>query len=162
MFRAFAETVAGGESQFVVIDTAPTGHTILLLDAAGAYHREVSRSTQKLPEAIRHLLPRLRDHRFCRVILIALPEATPIHEAEQLQQDLNRAGITPFAWVVNQSLAVYHVLDPWLRQRQLQELPFIARVRDQLAERFALVPWRPKEPVGADQLLTLASTVLVA
>ena len=162
VFRAFAETVAGGESQFVVIDTAPTGHTILLLDAAEAYHREVSRSTQKLPEAIRHLLPRLRDPQFCRVILIALPDATPVHEAEQLQKDLNRAGITPFAWVVNQSLAVHHVLDPRLRQRQLEEAPFLARVRDQLAERFALVPWRPKEPVGADQLLTLASTAPAA
>lgn len=158
VFRAFAETIAGGESQFVVIDTAPTGHTILLLDAAEAYHREVSRSTPHLPEDIRHLLTRLRDPHFCRVILIALPEATPVHEAEQLQADLNRAGITPFAWVVNQSFAVHEVLDPSLRQRQIHELPFIARVRDQLAERFALVPWKPKEPAGADQLLELVST----
>jgi arsenite-transporting ATPase len=157
VFRAFAETVAEGESQFVVIDTAPTGHTILLLDAAEAYHREVSRSTSQLPQAIRSLLGRLRDPCFCRVILVALPEATPVHEAEQLQQDLKRAGISPFAWVVNQSFAVHSLVDPVLRQRQSQELPYINHVRERLAQRFALLPWKPSEPVGTDQLLRLVT-----
>jgi arsenite-transporting ATPase len=159
VFRAFAETVATGEHRFVIIDTAPTGHTILLLDAAEAYHREVSRSTKELPQEIRHLLPRLRDPNFCRVILVALPEATPIHEAEQLQQDLNRAGITPFAWVINQSFAVHSLLDPALQQRRFQELPFIAQVRDRLAQRFTLMSWKPAEPVGVDRLLELTRQV---
>ncbi len=156
VFRAFAKTVAAGESQFVIIDTAPTGHTILLLDTAEAYHREVSRSTRQLPQEIQCLLARLRDPFFCRVILIALPEPTPIHEAEHLEKELNRAGITPFAWVVNQSFAVHTLLDSALRQRQLQELPFIVRLRDRLAQRFALLPWKASEPVGIDQLLALA------
>jgi arsenite-transporting ATPase len=159
VFRAFAEKIATGERRFVIIDTAPTGHTILLLDAAEAYHREVSRSTKELSQEIRHLLPRLRDPNFCRVILVALPEATPIHEAEQLQQDLNRAGISPFAWVINQSFAVHSPLDRALRERRFQELPFIARVRDRFAQRFALLPWKPAEPVGIDRLLELTRQV---
>lgn len=157
VFRAFAKTVAEGEGQFVVIDTAPTGHTILLLDAAEAYHREISRSTNQVLPEVRHLLSRLRDPEYCRVILIALPEATPVHEAEQLQEDLNRAGIAPFAWIVNQSFAVHGVADPTLRQRQLHELPFIAAVRSRMGRRVAILPWKPAEPVGIERLLELAS-----
>jgi anion-transporting ArsA/GET3 family ATPase len=105
VFRAFAQKISQGECEFVVLDTAPTGHTLLLMDAAQAYHREVSRTTSEIPEAVRGLLPRLRDGRFTRVVLVTLPEATPVHEAARLQQDLVRAGIQPFAWVVNQSFA---------------------------------------------------------
>jgi arsenite-transporting ATPase len=104
VFRAFAQVVAEGEEGFVVLDTAPTGHTVLLLDAAQAYHREVSRQASRLPDAVRRLLPRLRDPDYTRVLIVTLPEATPVHEAAGLQQELVRASIRPFAWVINQSL----------------------------------------------------------
>jgi len=121
VFRAFAGTVAEGEDRFVVIDTAPTGHTLLLLDAAEAYHREVMRKTSGSSEAVRRLLPRLRDPDFTQVLLVTLPEATPIHEAMQLERDLARADIRPFAWVVNQSLTPLAVTDPTLRARRALE-----------------------------------------
>ena len=125
IFRAFADTVARGQDEFVVIDTAPTGHTLLLLDAAEAYHRQVLRTTSALPEAVRQLLPRLRDPAFTRILLVTLPEATPIHEAMQLEGDLARAGIHPFAWVVNQSLTPLKVTDPVLLSRQANEAKHI-------------------------------------
>jgi arsenite-transporting ATPase len=157
VFSAFARTVARGENEFVVLDTAPTGHTLLLLDAAESYHREVSRTMSDLPEAVRQLLPRLRDAEFTRVLLVTLPEATPVHEAARLQDDLLRAGIMPFAWVVNQSFSRDGFRDPVLVERGLRELPFIAEVRDELAYRFALISWKPDAPVGPERLRKLAS-----
>lgn len=155
VFRAFARIVAQGKDRFVVLDTAPTGHTLLLLDATEAYHREIARKASNLPEEVLQLLPRLRDPAFTRVLVVTLPEATPVHEAAALQADLRRAQIEPFAWVINQSFARSETRDPLLRARGAGERPFILEVVNDLARRTAIVPWVPEEPVGPERLLQL-------
>lgn len=158
VFRAFARTVAHGKNRFVVLDTAPTGHTLLLLDATEAYHREVARTSSDLPEEVKQLLPRLRDQSFTRVLVVTLPEATPVHEAATLQQDLRRAHIEPFAWIINQSFADADLSDPVLVSRGLGELPYLREVTGELATRTAIVPWVPEEPVGPEKLQQLLQT----
>jgi len=157
VFRAFAQAVAEGRDGFVVLDTAPTGHTLLLLDAAEAYHREVLRTRGEMPESVVELLPRLRDPAYTRILIVTLAEATPVHEAERLQADLARAGIKPYAWIVNQSLAASGTTDPRLRLRGKYELPFIRRVTEELSPRAALVPWLAAAPVGSAGLAQIVS-----
>lgn len=156
VFRAFADAVAQGQDRFVVLDTAPTGHTVLLLDSALAYHREVTRQTSQMPPSVEQLLPRLRDPESTRVLLVTLPEATPVHEAAHLQSDLRRAEITPYAWVINRSLTPLEVHDPGLKLRQRNELQYIREVIEQHATRTFMIPWQPEPPTGRQGLQRLA------
>ncbi len=142
VFRAFARVVDGAAGGYVVLDTAPTGHTLLLLDAAESYHREVARSAGQIPEAVRALLPRLRDPVYTRMLLVTLAESTPVHEAERLQADLRRAGIEPFGWVVNASLSASGTTHELLAARAALERPHLARVARELSSQRWLVPWR--------------------
>lgn len=157
VFRAFARIVDAAVHGFVVLDTAPTGHTLLLLEAAEAYHREVSRAVGTVPIEVAQLLPRLRDPGFAHVLLVTLPEATPVHEASRLADDLARANIEPYAWVINQSLASGKPRDPILAARAARELPFIHEVVAK-GKHVVLVPWQASLPVGLEQLELLART----
>jgi arsenite-transporting ATPase len=152
VFRAFARTVAQGKDTFVVLDTAPTGHTLLLLDATESYHREIARKASDMPEEVRELLPRLRDAEYTRVLVVTLPEATPVHEAAMLQADLRRAQIEPFAWVINQSFAGSGSHDPLLVTRGRGEVQYIREVVEKLSKRTALVSWVTEEPTGPERL----------
>jgi arsenite-transporting ATPase len=143
VFRAFARTVAEGGERFVVLDTAPTGHTLLLLDASEAYHRELGRQagSSGRSDSVRQLLPRLRDPEFTKVLLVTLAEATPVHEAAALQEDLRRAKIEPYAWVVNQSFAAAPTADPLLAARGRSEFRYLKEVLGQQAAHAVRIPW---------------------
>jgi arsenite-transporting ATPase len=161
VFRAFAREVDRGNDGFVVLDTAPTGHTLLLLDASEAYNRELQRQARGTqPESVLRLLERLRDPAFTRILLVTLPEATPVHEAAALQADLRRAHIEPFAWIINQSLLHSGTCDPLLQRREASEHRYLCEVVEQHATRTAWLPWQAEEPTGPEALARLAASNL--
>ncbi len=156
VFQAFSRIIREAGKKFVVMDTAPTGHTLLLLDATGAYHREVAK---KMDQAKLHYLTpmmQLQDPKQTKVLLVTLAETTPVLEAANLQADLQRAGITPWAWVINNSIAMAGAKSPLLQQRAQNELREIDLVINQHAQRYAVVPLLKDEPIGVPRLLALA------
>lgn len=160
VFRAFARAVAKVDEGFVVLDTAPTGHTLLLLDATQAYHREVERNTGGVPEEVRMLLPRLRDPELTHVLVVTLAQATPVLEASRLQDDLRRAEIEPAWWIINQTWTGVQASDPVLTSLARAEGPWLTKVIDELAPKTVYIPWQIEAPLGRHGLEELFSTAL--
>lgn len=159
VFHAFSRTVSEARSAFVVLDTAPTGHSLLLMDATGAYHRQMTREFEG--KAAVHMvtpLMRLQDASYTRIILVTLPEVTPVSQAAALQDDLRRAHIEPYAWVVNKSILAAGTHDPLLQARLAGERRQMARLAGGLAKKTYAVPWLPQAPVGLAALSTLLTS----
>lgn len=156
VFQAFSRIIREADTRFVVMDTAPTGHTLLLLDATGAYHREITRQAGSSGLIEISPMMQLQDPRQTRVLIATLAEPTPVLEAAGLQDDLRRAGIEPWAWVINNSVASSKPHSPLLKQRALNELREIEVIATRHARRYAIVPLLKQEPIGIAQLLDLS------
>ncbi len=155
VFHAFSHIVAQARSGFVVLDTAPTGHSLLLMDAAGAYHRQMTSSFEKQTGTSVNVvtpLMRLQDPDYTKIILVALPEVTPVSQASALQDDLRRANIEPYAWVLNRSLLAAKTKDPLLVARLQGEVKQIRRINDGLSENLFAIPFQSEPPVGVHAL----------
>ncbi len=147
VFHAFSRAISQARRKMVVMDTAPTGHTLLLLDTAGSYHRDVMRH-QTEEARVRTPYMSLQDADLCKIILVTLPETTPMHEAASLQSDLARAGIKPYAWMINQCLSmVKGVTDPVLRSRANEEMSIIQTIQNELADRTFGIPFLAEQPL---------------
>lgn len=156
VFQAFSRIIREAGKKFVVMDTAPTGHTLLLLDATGAYHRDVVRQMGQSGTHFTTPMMQLQDPRQTKVLLVTLAETTPVLEAANLQEDLRRAGIEPWAWVINNSVAAAAPRSALLRQRARNENREIEAVATRHAQRYAVVPLMKDEPIGVQRLLHLS------
>ncbi len=161
VFQAFSRVIRESDRKFVIMDTAPTGHTLLLLDATGSYHKDILRHQDEASRA-RLVTPmmRLQDTEQTKIVIVTLPETTPVLEATYLQNDLRRAGIEPWGWIINSSLAAAETNQPLLRKRARSEHEQIAKVRDKLSKRYAVVPIQAVEPVGVEKLKGLCRRAL--
>ena len=162
VFQAFSRIIREAGKKFVVMDTAPTGHTLLLLDATGAYHRDIVRQMGSTGVHFTTPMMQLQDPKQTKVLLVTLAETTPVLEAANLQADLRRAGIEPWAWIINNSVAAASVSSPLLRQRARNERAEIEAVATRHARRYAVVPLLEDEPVGVDRLEQLVMNGVAA
>jgi arsenite-transporting ATPase len=157
VFHAFSRIVSEGRSAFVVLDTAPTGHSMLLMDATGAYHRQMTRAFEAGTARIVTPLMRLQDAAYTKIILVTLPEVTPVSQAAALQEDLRSAAIEPYAWVLNKSVLATGTGDPLLAARLGCERNQIKRMAQGLAKRVFTLPWLTVPPIGFAELSKLVS-----
>ncbi|GFZ33857.1 arsenical pump-driving ATPase [Clostridium zeae] len=148
VFRAFAEIVEKSEDEVVVIDTAPTGHTLLLLDSTESYNKEISRSQGDTPESVKKLLPKLKNSKETEVVIVTLAETTPVYEAMRLDEDLKRAGISSKWWAINSSLYVTNTTNAILKAKASNEIPWINKVNEISNGNFAVIEWKSEEIKG--------------
>jgi arsenite-transporting ATPase len=154
VFRAFAQIVEKAKDEIVIIDTAPTGHTLLLLDSTQSYHREIRRSQGDTPESVKNLLPRLRNADETEVLIITLAETTPVYEAMRLESDLKRAGIKSKWWIINASLYATATTNKTLKAKASNEIEWINKVDKHSDGNFAIIEWKADEIKG-EKLLNL-------
>jgi len=154
VFRKFAEIVDRADNEVVVIDTAPTGHTLLLLDSTQSYHKEVKRTQGDIPESIKKLLPRLRNANETAVIIVTLAETTPVYEAMRLEEDLKRAGLATKWWIINSSMYATETTNQLLKAKASHEIEWINKVDELSGGHFAVIKWSADDIKG-DKLLTL-------
>lgn len=154
VFRAFAEIVERSKDEVVVIDTAPTGHTLLLLESTQSYNKEIARTQGDIPESVKELLPKLNDDKLTEVLIITLPEATPFYEAKRLQEDLERAEIFSKWWIINSSFHAVETTNEILKAKASSEVEWINRISDVSDGYTALIKWSPEDLKG-EKLSTL-------
>ena len=147
VFQAFSKAIHKAKRKFVVMDTAPTGHTLLLLDTTGSYHKEILRNTQMDKDKLKTPYMYLQDPDYSKLLIVALPETTPITEAAKLQDDLRRSNIEPYAWIANQSMSATNISDPLLKQRAAEEVPLLDEIDKKHAKKLYAIPWVAEEPV---------------
>mgnify|MGYP001140459128 CR=1 FL=1 len=148
VFRAFADIVEKSEEETVVIDTAPTGHTLLLLESTQSYNQEIMRSNGDIPEATKKLLPRLKNEKETEVIIVTLAEPTPVYEALRLEKDLKRAGIYNKWWLINSSLYASNTSNKILKSKANEEVKWIDYLYEHTNKNLALIGWNPKKVSG--------------
>lgn len=141
IFQAFSKVIHKAKRQYVVVDTAPTGHTLLLIDSTGSYHKEVLRNTNMDNDKLKTPYMYLQDPDYAKLLIVAIPETTPITEAAKLQDDLRRSGIEPYAWIANQSMSASAISDPLLKQRAAEEVPLLKEIKEKHAKRLYAIPW---------------------
>ena len=160
VFHAFSKAISEAKRKYVVIDTAPTGHTLLLLDTAGSYHREIMRNANIEESHIRTPFMALQDERLTKILLVSLPETTPMREAASLQEDLERAGIRPYAWIINQSLSMQAgISDPLLKSRAAAEVSVIKEIENSLAKKTYGIQYIPEKNLLPALLNLITQTV---
>jgi len=160
VFHAFSKAISEAKRKFVVIDTAPTGHTLLLLDTAGSYHREIMRNANIEESHIRTPFMALQDEKLTKILLVSLPETTPMREAATLQEDLKRAGISPYAWIINQSLSMQAgISDPLLKSRAAAEVDVIKEIENSLAKKTYGIQYIPEKNLLPALLNCIIQTV---
>ena len=159
VFHAFSKAIHQAKRKFVVMDTAPTGHTLLLLDTTGSYHKEVLRNTSMEAGKLKTPYMYLQDQEYSKLMIVALPETTPISEAAKLQDDLRRSGIEPYAWIANQSMSAAKVSDPLLKQRAAEEVPLLKKIEEEHAGRLYSIPWIVEERVLESLMQPLVSGI---
>jgi arsenite-transporting ATPase len=167
-FDKFIQYIEGRDYEVVVFDTAPTGHTLRLLDLPFDYAKQVEmmssaaesiENKETAQHRFRDIISTLRDKDMTVFSLVLYPESTPIMESYRAMLDLKEAGIETQLVIANMVLPEKVCSNNFFKNRRQMQLKYLQEIKDRFNLPVLQFPLMQEEIKGLNLLKAAAANL---
>ena len=164
-FDRFIEYASEGEWDAIVFDTAPTGHTLRLLELPVEWSKQLdvkvfssvdtAVADDMAKQRFAGVIDMMRDPERSTFAFVMYPEATPIIEAYRASQELATLEIPTGLVVANLVIPPEQANTPFTRARRAMQERYLAEIQERFAVPVLTLPLLPREVTGLEMLAEL-------
>lgn len=168
-FDKFIEYASLDEWQAVIFDTAPTGHTLRLLELPVDWSKQLdvkifasvdaSAADDVAKQRFAKVIDMMRDPQQSTFAFVMYPEATPILEAWRAARELGTVGIQPGLVVANQVIPPHEADTPFTQARRSMQEKYLSDIAGRFGLPLVQIPLLPREIKGLAMLAELGEQI---